>query len=126
MDSSALLALALFLAMLSTVVHAFMDEAGFPEWGVAGVTFGIPVLIGFCGVRREFLRAIGAVCVVFATADLSFDALDYFGVAHLASHVGEARVRVRSALSGRGREQLRRRSGRVPGDIVCGERLRVG
>jgi hypothetical protein len=88
--SSALLALALFLAMLSTVVHAFMDEVGFPDWGVAGVTVGIPVLIGFCGVRREFLRAIGTVCVVFATADLSFDVLDYFGVAHLASHVGEA------------------------------------
>jgi len=86
--SSMLLALALFLALLSTVGHAFADVVLVPEWGVAGVTFGVPVLVGFCGVRGEFLRAIGVMCVVFATLDLTFNILDYFGIAHLVSHVG--------------------------------------
>jgi hypothetical protein len=88
--SSLLLTLALFLALLSTVAHAITDEVLIPEWGVAGVTFGVPVLIGFCGVRGELLKAIGAVCAVFASVDLAFDALDVLGIAHLANHVGEA------------------------------------
>jgi hypothetical protein len=88
--SSVLLGVALLLAFLSTVAHAFTDEVAIPEWGVAGVTFGVPVLIGICGVRGELLKAIGVVCVLFATMDLAFDVLDDLGVAHLANHVGAA------------------------------------
>lgn len=87
--SSLLLSLALLLAFASTIAHAFIDEVLIPEWGVAGVTFGVPILIGFCGVRGEFLKAIGVVCVGFASVDLTFDVLDYLGIAPLARHVGE-------------------------------------
>ena len=87
--SSFLLTLVLMLAFASTVAHAFTDEVLIPEWGEAGVTFGVPILLGFCNVRGELLKAIGAVCVVFACVDLAFDLLDYLGVAPLARHVGE-------------------------------------
>jgi hypothetical protein len=87
--SSFLLTVALLLAFASTIAHSFADEVLIPEWGVAGVTFGVPLLIGFCNVRGEFLRAIGVMCVGFATVDLAFDVLDYLGIAHLANHVGK-------------------------------------
>jgi hypothetical protein len=87
--SSFLLALALLLALASTVAHAFADEVLTPEWGVAGVALGVPILIGFCNVRKEFLRAIGTVCVGFASVDLTLDVLDYSGIANVANHVGE-------------------------------------
>ena len=86
--SSFLLTLALVLALASTVAHTFVDEVPIPELGVAAVTFGVPILIGFCNVRAELLRAVGVVCVVFAGIDLAFDVLDYLGVAHLVSHAG--------------------------------------
>jgi hypothetical protein len=86
--SSFLLTLALILALTSTVAHAFAEEVLVPEWGVAGVTFGVPILIGFCNVRAEFLRAIGIVCTVFAGIDLVLNLLDYLGVLHLAGHSG--------------------------------------
>lgn len=53
------------------------------------MTFGVPVLIGFCNARGELLRAIGIVCVGFGCVDLAFDLLDYSGILHLANHVGE-------------------------------------
>jgi len=87
--SSFLLTLALLLAFASTVAHAFVDEVLIPSWGVAGVTFGVPILLGLCSVRGELLRAIGVVCVMFASVDLAFDVLDYFDVAHIAIHHGE-------------------------------------
>jgi hypothetical protein len=86
--SSFLLTLTLLLAFASTVAHAFTNAVLIPEWGVVGVTVGVPFLIGFCNVRGDFLKAIGVLCVGFATIDLTFDVLDYLGIGHLANHVG--------------------------------------
>jgi hypothetical protein len=74
--SSVSLLVALLFAFASTVIHAFADQVTMTEWGVAGVTFGVPILIGFCGVREELLKAIGVICLIFASVDLAFDVLD--------------------------------------------------
>jgi hypothetical protein len=87
--SSLMLSVALLLAVASTVTHAFADQVLIPEWGVAGVTFGVPVLIILCNVRGELLRAIGVVSLIFAGVDFFADFLEYIGLAHLASHVGK-------------------------------------
>ena len=86
--SSVLLTVTLLLAFASTAAHAFADDLPTAEWGVAGVTFGVPVLVGFSNVRADLLKAIGTMCVAFAVVDLAFDMLDYLGIAHLANHVG--------------------------------------
>ncbi|HEY5410622.1 MAG TPA: hypothetical protein VIJ94_07835, partial [Caulobacteraceae bacterium] len=86
--SVGLLALAVAAFALSGAVGAFTRGLTVNDWGLLALQAGTPVLLTLSGRRAELLRALGAVCIVFATVDMAANLAAFAHLIELPAYSG--------------------------------------
>ncbi|MEO8925903.1 MAG: hypothetical protein ABI306_01955 [Caulobacteraceae bacterium] len=102
--SAGLLALALAGFAASTLVGLATRGMGAGDWGVFALQAGTPILLSLTGRRVQLLRALGWVCIVFASVDAAANLAAFAHAIDLPAYSGrltEGGVRLRyPGLSG--------------------------